>query len=49
MGAFYGVNGKKLQRQYKDYLSDFKEWDQKPHSKEWLIFPKNISSKLSID
>ncbi|MDT0688146.1 DDE transposase, partial [Zunongwangia sp. F225] len=29
--------------------SDFKEWDQKPHSKEWLIFPENISSKLSID
>ncbi|WP_037321241.1 transposase [Salegentibacter sp. Hel_I_6] len=49
IGGFYGVNGKKLQRQYKNYLSDFKDWDQKSHSKKWLIFPENISSKLSID
>ncbi|MBW2962746.1 ISAon1 family transposase [Mesonia aestuariivivens] len=49
MGGFYGVNGKKLQRQYKDHLSDFNQWNQKPHAKQWLIFPQNISSRLSID
>ena len=43
------MNGKKLQRQYRDYLSDFKEWKDKPHSKEWLIFPKNMGEHLSID
>jgi hypothetical protein len=25
---FYGVSGKNLQHQYKDFLSDFKIWDQ---------------------
>ncbi|WP_442847412.1 ISAon1 family transposase [Leeuwenhoekiella sp. H156] len=49
MGGFYGVNGKKLQRQYKDQLSDFKTWEQKPHAKQWLIFPENIGRYLSID
>ena len=44
-----GVNGKKLQRQYKDYLSDFKDWEQKKHAKQWLIFPENIRPYLSID
>jgi len=43
------VNGKKLQRQYKDYLSDFKKWKQKSHAKEWLIFPENMGRYLSID
>lgn len=43
------MNGKKLQRQYKDYLSDFKDWDQKKHAGQWLIFPENIGPYLSID
>ena len=43
------MNGKKLQRQYRDYLSEFKEWKDKPHAKEWLIFPENMSKHLSID
>jgi len=30
-------------------LSDFKKWKQKSHAKQWLIFPENITSKLSID
>ncbi|MCK0148238.1 transposase [Arenibacter sp. F26102] len=49
IGHFYGVNGKKLQRQYRDYLSDFKGWKQKEHAKQWLIFPENIGPYLSID
>nr|WP_148781328.1 transposase [Aquimarina intermedia] len=49
MGSFYGVNGKKLQRQYRDSLSEFKEWKEKPHAKEWLIFPENMGTYLSID
>ena len=49
IGHFYGVDGKKLQRQYKDYLSDFKDWEQKGHAKQWLIFPENIGPYLSID
>ena len=40
---------KKLQEHYKDFLSDFHEWDQKSHANDWLIFPKNIGQHLFID
>ncbi|WP_243698881.1 ISAon1 family transposase, partial [Flavobacterium sandaracinum] len=46
---FYGVSGRNLQYQYKDYLSDFKAWKQKSHAKQWLVFPENIGKRLSID
>ena len=38
-----------MQRQYKDYLSDFKSWDQKQHAKHWLLFAQNLGSHLSLD
>ncbi|MDO6739506.1 DDE transposase, partial [Wenyingzhuangia sp. 2_MG-2023] len=41
--------GKRLQRLYKDHLSDFKQWQCKNHAKQWLIYPENIGSYLSID
>lgn len=30
-------------------MSEFKSWKQKPHAHEWLIFPENMGSYLSID
>jgi len=30
-------------------LSEFPQWKQKSHAKEWLIFPENIGIRLSID
>lgn len=45
----YGLNGKKIQRQYKDYLSEFKNWNQLKHSEKWLVYPENIGKHLSID
>ncbi|PWA04803.1 DDE transposase [Flavobacterium psychrotolerans] len=49
IASFYGVTGRNLQSQYKDFLSDFKAWDQKSHAKKWLLFAKNIGKYLSID
>uniref|UniRef100_UPI003AAF39AE ISAon1 family transposase n=2 Tax=unclassified Flavobacterium TaxID=196869 RepID=UPI003AAF39AE len=49
IASFYGVSGKNLQNQYKDFLSNFKAWDQLSHAKQWLIFPKNLGKRLSID
>ena len=43
------MNGKKLQRQYKKHLSNFYTWEQREHANEWLIFPENMGSHLSID
>ena len=49
MGELFGVDGELLERQYKDHLSGFQEWDQKDHSEEWVLFPKNVGARLSID
>lgn len=49
IGSFYGVSGKKLRRHYKNHLSDFKQWKDHNHAKEWLVFPENMGEYLSID
>ena len=30
-------------------MSDFKDWKQKKHAKDWLLYPENIGVRLSID
>lgn len=45
----YGVNGKDLLRQYRSHLSDFQSWEQRSHAKEWVLFPQNLGTHLSID
>ena len=36
-------------RQYRDFQSGFKNWDQRGHAKIWLLYPENLGSHLSID
>jgi transposase len=43
------VNSKKLQRHYKHKISGFKDWNQLSHAEDYLIYPENITDKLSID
>lgn len=43
------MNGRKLQRQYKEYLSEFKSWSQRKHARDYLIFSENIGKQLSLD
>lgn len=40
---------KEFEKQYKDHLSGFHQWDQKDHAEKWMLFPKNIGNHLSID
>lgn len=49
MGRFFQTDGKYLERVYKEHLSDFKDWDQKDHAGEYMLLPKNMGSRLSID
>lgn len=49
IGSFFGVNGKKLRRHYKQHLSGFKDWKDRNHAKQWLVFPENMGTQLSID
>lgn len=36
-------------RQYRDFQSGFKDWQQRAHAKEWLLYPQNLGTHLSID
>lgn len=46
---YYHINGDYFGQQYKEHLSDFRTWGQKPHAKDWVLFPENAGSRLSID
>jgi transposase len=49
LGHFFQVDGKQLQQQYKDHISDFHQWEQKEHASDWMLFPRNVTAFLSID
>ncbi len=43
------MNGRNFQRQYKNTLSGYNEWNQKEHAESYVVYPKNIGYYLSID
>ncbi len=49
LGQFYQMDGRQLQQQYKNHISDYPQWDQREHASEWMIFEKNMGTRLSID
>ena len=44
-----GDDTKEFEKQYKNHLSGFKNWDQKSHADKWMLFPENVGECLSID
>ncbi len=46
---FYHIDGRTFEKQYKEVLSGFRQWDQIDHADEWLLFPDNIGLSLAID
>jgi len=46
---FFNVDGKLLQEQYREHLSEYKDWDQKEHAEDYLLFPQNLGPKMSMD
>ncbi len=46
---YYYIDGEQLGRHYKEYLSDYRSWDQAEHADKWLLYPQNIGTKISID
>jgi len=43
------LNGRTLEKQYKENISGFREWNRLDHCEDWLLFPENIGPRLSID
>jgi transposase len=46
---YYHINGVQLERHYKEHLSGFIDWSEKEHAQDWLVFPENIGSHISLD
>ena len=46
---YYHINGGQLERHYKEHLSGFKDWSEKEHAEDWLVFAENMGENLSID
>ena len=36
-------------RHYKKKLTNYQEWEQKPHAEAYLLFPENMSRVIAID
>lgn len=49
IARFSGVKPHTLYRQYKHHSSDFHDWDQRGHARQYMIFPENTGPNLSID
>lgn len=47
--TFYHINAHTFEKQYKETLSGFHDWDQLDHADSWLLFPENIGRHLAID
>ena len=46
---FYHIDGHTFEKQYKEVLSGFRDWDQLEHADKWLLFPDNIGTRIAID
>ena len=46
---YFYIDGDQFERQYKEYLSDFRSWPQIDHALNWLLFAENLGPYLSID
>lgn len=49
LGQYFQVDGKQLQQQYKEHISDYRQWQQKDHADKWMLFEQNMGPYLSID
>ena len=49
VARFFHMKGSTLERYYKDFLSDYEDWDQKEHAKKWMLIAKNLGKNCSID
>lgn len=46
---YYHIDGHQFEKQYKEVLSGYRNWEQLAHANKWLLFPENIGKHLAID
>ena len=43
------MNGQTLRKQYKEKISDYRQWEQLEHAEEYMLFPNNFGADMSLD
>ena len=38
-----------MRKQYKEKISDYRNWDQLEHAEEYILFPENLGTDMSLD
>lgn len=49
LAARNGLKGQTLRKQYKEKISDYRNWDQLEHAEEYILFPENLGPDMSLD
>lgn len=49
LADIFHLNSKQLEHQYVFHLSNFLSWEQREHATDWILFPQNMGTHLSID
>lgn len=49
LAARNGLNGQTLHKQYKERISDCRGWNQLGHAGEYILYPENPGSDMSLD
>lgn len=44
-----GLNGQTLRKQYKEKISNYRNWEQLEHAQEYMLFPDNFGDDMSLD
>ncbi|MDW5289712.1 hypothetical protein [Formosa sp. PL04] len=44
----HAVSAKRFGDYYKNHFRDFKDWSQKEHAQDWLLFGKNLEHNLEV-
>lgn len=45
----FGIDGNLLSRQYKNHISDYRQWNQLPNARESVLFKQNLGSVVSMN
>ena len=49
LAARNGLDGQTLRKQYKEKISGYRDWGQRGHAVEYMLFPDNFGEDMSLD
>lgn len=49
IATLYQLPAKEFEKQYKDHLSGFRDWEQLDHADKWILHENNVGTHIAID